>query len=226
MTSIGTLSTSDAPPNPRAEPSGAPDPWKPAEEFVNAIAARNYDRLQTCLGPQVRFRALIPPGLREREGARETARLIRSWFEGVDRLEVLDRGIKPIAHRAHLWYRLRAFYPDGDPEVIEQNAYCEVEGGQITAMDLVCSGYLPEPGEDASGVHRFEAGDLGCGSGLPQEFRHRIEAIPLGSVLEVHVRDPSAREDLPSLARLLGHRVLSTRASPEGGTLLAIERGR
>ncbi len=201
------------------------DPWQPAESFVDALVARDFSRVEACLDSQVRFRALIPPGLREREGASATARLIRSWYEGIDRLVVLDRGVKPIAHRAHIRYRLRAFYPDGDSQVIEQDAFCEVEGGRITAMDLVCSGFLPEPRMDASKARRFDAGNLGCGSGLPQEFRRQIEAVSVGSVLEIRVRDPSAKEDLPALARLLGHRVLTVAATPEGDTLLAVERG-
>jgi TusA-related sulfurtransferase len=202
------------------------DSWRPAEEFVNALAAGDYARLQACLSPQVRFRALIPSGLREREGARDTAALIRTWFEGVGRLEILETGVKPIAHRAHLWYRLREFYPDGESEVIEQNAFCEVEGGQISAMDLVCSGHLPEPGKATSSVRQFDAGDLGCGSGLPQEFRRQIEAQPMGGVLKVRVRDPSAREDLPSLARLLGHEVLSVTTSVDGSATVSVRRGR
>ncbi|TMI24492.1 hypothetical protein E6H36_08350 [Candidatus Bathyarchaeota archaeon] len=34
---------------------------------------------------------------------------------------------------------------------------------------------------------------------LPEEFRRRIEGIPIGNILEVVTRDPSAKEDLPSL---------------------------
>lgn len=56
-------------------------------------------------------------------------------------------------------------------------------------------------------VVRFDAGDLGCGSGLPREFRRRLEALPPGDTLEVVASDPAAREDLPALARLLGHPV-------------------
>ncbi len=84
-------------------------------------------------------------------------------------------------------------------------------------MDLLCSGHRPEARAGDAQVHRFEAGDLGCSSGLPEEFRRRIDAIPVGSILEVRTRDPSAREDLPALARLLGHKVLSVEAS-SGGT--------
>ncbi len=203
----------------------ASDPWRAAHDFVNALAAGDFARLETCLSPRVRFRALVPSGLREREGAKETAALFRSWFEGVGRFEILAAELEPIAHRAHVRYRLREFYPDGDTEVIEQDAFCELEEDRISAMDLVCSGHLSEPKPGPGAVQRFDAGDLGCGSGLPQEFRLRMEQLPPGGVLEVRARDPSAKEDLPSLARLLGHRVLSSHVTPEGATILTVERG-
>jgi TusA-related sulfurtransferase len=210
-----------------ARTGGAPafDPWRPAASFVAALAARDFSGLEACLDPQVRFRALVPTGLREREGAKETAALIRSWFEGIDRFELVESGVNPIAHRAHVWYRLREFGPDEDPVVIEQNAFCELKQGRISSIDLVCSGHLPDARSDSPPLARFDAGDLGCGSGLPQEFRRRIEALSVGSVLEIHTRDPSAKEDLPALARLLGHRVLSVGEDSEGATVLAVQRG-
>ncbi|HYK93772.1 MAG TPA: sulfurtransferase TusA family protein [Thermoplasmata archaeon] len=217
---------------PRTQPERpASDPpatelWSPAVSFVAALAARDFSGLEACLDPKVRFRALVPVGLREREGAKETTTLIQSWFEGVERFEVLGSGVVPIAHRAHVWYRLREFYPDGERAIIEQNAYCELKRGRISTIDLVCSGHVAEPPAPSSRVHRFDAGELGCGSGLPQEFRRQIEAVPVGSILEVRTRDPSAKEDLPALARLLGHRVLSIQENPEGVTVVGVERAR
>ena len=73
--------------------------------------------------------------------------------------------------------------------------------------------------------HKYDAGDIGCGNGLPQEFRHRVNIIPVGHVLEVTTRDPSAKEDLPSLARLLGHEVISIETADDGNTVVAIRRG-
>jgi TusA-related sulfurtransferase len=93
-------------------------------------------------------------------------------------------------------------------------------------MDLLCSGHRPETRTQVSDVHHFDAGDLGCSSGLPEEFRRQIDSIPVGSILEVSTRDPSAREDLPSLTRLLGHRVVSVSSSPDGSTVLVVQRGR
>lgn len=74
--------------------------------------------------------------------------------------------------------------------------------------------------------HRYDSGDLGCGSGLPQEFRRQVSAIRVGHVLEVVTRDPSAKEDLPALARLLGHEVLSVGTSADGSSLIVVKRGR
>lgn len=68
--------------------------------------------------------------------------------------------------------------------------------------------------------HRVDVGDLGCADGLAAEFRRRIRSIPVGDRLVLVVRDPAAREDLPPLARLMGHTVLSV--EPLGGSELEI----
>jgi arsenite methyltransferase len=73
-------------------------------------------------------------------------------------------------------------------------------------------------------IHHFDAGNLGCASGLAEEFRRRLEAIPSGDRLEVVARDPAAKEDLPSLARMLGHAVSSVEARSDGGVVLTVER--
>lgn len=74
-------------------------------------------------------------------------------------------------------------------------------------------------------VHKYDAGNLGCGDGLPQEFRRQVNSIPVGHILEVTTDDPSAREDLPSLARLLGHEVLSVKTANNGKTIVVVRRG-
>lgn len=217
----------DLPPPVLADVRPGPDPWAPARTFAQALADQDFVRLEACLDPEVHFRALLPSGLREREGAKRTADLFRGWFKGIARVTMLDSGVDPITHRAHLWYRLEEVYLDGETEVIEQNAFCEVKAGRISSMDLVCSGHLPVgPRPPSSRVRRFDAGDLGCGSGLPQEFRVRIASLPLGGALEVRTKDPSAKEDLPALARLLGHRVVSVRSTAEGENVIIVERGR
>jgi TusA-related sulfurtransferase len=79
---------------------------------------------------------------------------------------------------------------------------------------------------ERGGTHHFDAGDLGCADGLAGEFRRRVMAIPMGDVLVVVIRDPSAKEDLPSLARMLGNKVRSVETHDDGRLTIEVERGR
>ena len=53
-----------------------------------------------------------------------------------------------------------------------------------------------------------------------------MEQIPVGNVLAVSTRDPAAKEDLPPLARMMGHTVRSVEPSEDGRLLITVERGR
>jgi TusA-related sulfurtransferase len=75
-------------------------------------------------------------------------------------------------------------------------------------------------------VHEFDAGDMSCGDGFAAEFRRRIEAIPVGDVLVATVRDPSAKTDLPPLARMMGHEVRGVSEEADGSLVFTVARGR
>jgi TusA-related sulfurtransferase len=75
-------------------------------------------------------------------------------------------------------------------------------------------------------VHTFDAGDLSCATGLAEEFRRQMQRIPLGDELVVTTGDPSAKEDLPPLARMMGHTVRSVETSHDGSLVIDVERGR
>ena len=196
------------------------------EEFIVALSDRDSERLEACLHPDVRMRALVPSGFREQTGPSAVVSQLKSWFNEAENVQVLEKNVYRVADRLHLRYRFRESYADGEFEIIEQDAYCDLREGAISAIDLLCSGHRPERPAKATDVHKFDAGDLGCSSGLPEEFRRRIEGIPVGNILEVVTRDPSAREDLPSLSRLLGHSVVSVTTSPDGSTVHMVQRGR
>ena len=196
-----------------------------AEEFVVALSDRDALRLESCLHPDVRMRALVPSGFQELEGPSAVVAKLNSWFSEAESIQVLEKNVRRVADRLHVCYRLREHYSDGETEIIEQDAYFDLRDGSIVAINLLCSGHRPELDEVRT-THRFDAGDLGCSSGLPEEFRRQIDAIPVGTVLEVVTRDPSAKEDLPSLTRLMGHRVVSVKDSPDGSTVLVVQRGR
>lgn len=74
-------------------------------------------------------------------------------------------------------------------------------------------------------THAFDAGMMGCADGLSQEWKRQIGDIPVGDVLVTIARDPIARDDLPALARLLGHEVIAVERDAAGAIVVTVRRG-
>jgi hypothetical protein len=131
----------------RALPDNATAPsWSVGGLFLEALAVRDFTRMAECFTPEATMRALIPPGLNECEGAAQIVDSIRSWFGGATEFEVLDGSVGEVGGRVHVSWRLRMHpTPWGDDtwHVIEQQAYLRA-GGQIEAIDLLCSGFQPD----------------------------------------------------------------------------------
>jgi TusA-related sulfurtransferase len=200
-----------------------------ARRFIGAVMSNDRRAAVATLAPAVRFRHLIPRGPREIWGADEALDVFLGWFGDARELEVQSLLVEPIADRTSMHYRVR-LRATGGWEVIEQQQFLDMdEEGRIAAIDLLCSGFRPDVEVDADPDphrHRFDAGTMGCADGLAREFRRRILAIPLGDLLEVEAKDPAAKEDLPPLARLMGHTVRSVEAPGDGRLLITVERGR
>ena len=150
-------------------------------------------------------------------------------FGGSAAIEVQDVLVKLIGDRTSARYRFLV-HEDDAWAVVEQQAFVDVDtAGLIVAIDVLCSGFRPADKVDGMrtvGAHAFDAGTMGCSDGLAAEFRRRIGAIPIGDVLVVTARDPAAKEDLPPLARLMGHKVRSIDTWGDGRLTFTMERGR
>jgi TusA-related sulfurtransferase len=219
----------DAPPRSPGHGGHLDDRLAAAKRMVEAIAARDYKGIFGAFAPAARFRYLIPPGPGEVVGAAEVAAKYFQWFGDADLIRIESVLVEPLADRVSVRYRFQ-LHEQERWEVIEQQTYLDMDRElRITAMDLLCSGFRSIGGEDpmtSSGTHHFDAGTLGCADGLAQEFRRRILAIPIGDVLGVETSDPAAKEDLPPLARMMGHTVRSVEPSGNGRLLITVERGR
>ncbi len=111
--------------------------------FVQTLSGRNWSALQELFQPSVKFRALVPPGLREASGGIEVSGHFRQWFGKADALELIDFAVEPVADRLRIAYRLR-LHEDRWYKV-EQQTFCVVAEDRIEKMDLLCSGFRPEP---------------------------------------------------------------------------------
>ena len=92
------------------------------------------------------------------------------------------------------------------------------------------SGTQPSSGGEAAGpeggrVITFDAGWMGCDV-LPMTFRRQMQSVALGDIVEFTMFDPSAKSDLPSLARMMGHKILRSETREDGALVVSVERAR
>jgi hypothetical protein len=111
--------------------------------LVTALAERDFARLAETLTPDVRMRALIPPGPLELSGADAAAAKFSSWFGSAEEFELIRSGTDTVADRLHVFYRLRVKKPDDVRKIVEQHLLCAFDGQGISAIDLVCTGFRP-----------------------------------------------------------------------------------
>ena len=118
--------------------------WSVGGSFLEALAIRDYERMATTLERNIRFRALLPPGPMQWQGAPQVAEAFESWFGGADDFELIDATVGEIGGRLHLSWRIRVRpAPFGFGEgwhVIEQHGYADATDS-IQTLDLLCSGF-------------------------------------------------------------------------------------
>ena len=125
--------------------------WSVGGVFLEALSNRDYALMATTLAPDVRFRAMLPPGPMDQKGRIAIADTFSSWFGTATDFEVVDAAVGEVGGRLHLSWRLRvrpAPFGIGDGwHVIEQQAYADTSDS-IESLDLLCSGFRPEPPAD------------------------------------------------------------------------------
>jgi SnoaL-like protein len=123
--------------------------WSIGGVFLEAFANRDYRQMAATLSPDVRFRAMLPPGPNGWEGPATVTEVFSSWFGDADDFELIDAEVGEVGGRLHLSWRVRvrpAPFGIGDGwHVIEQQAYADV-GDAIRSLDLLCSGFQAEEG--------------------------------------------------------------------------------
>ena len=102
---------------------------------MQAIAGQDTSAIAACFAGGVEFRALIPPGLRERTGAEDAAALIAGWFADSTELQLVESRTEDIGDRLHIAYRFEGV-EEGEAYVVEQHLFCVLADGLIERAQL------------------------------------------------------------------------------------------
>ena len=123
--------------------------WSVGGVFLEALANRNFEQLAATLAPEVRFRAMLPPGPMDWEGSGAVRDVFGSWFGCAEDFELVDAAVGEVGGRLHLSWRVRVrpapFGIGNGWHIIEQQAYADA-GDTIRSLDLLCSGFHAEEG--------------------------------------------------------------------------------
>ena len=92
------------------------------EEFVNALARRDFERLRAAIDDDVLFRLLLPKGPQAHSGVAETVETFVRWYGDVDELHLESSSVEAVAGRLVFTYRFRLHDEDGW-QVIEQHVW-------------------------------------------------------------------------------------------------------
>lgn len=121
--------------------------WLAGATLLGALAGRDFDAFAACLDDRVRLRALVPRGPFELATPAAVADTFRTWFgDPEEEFALVDASIGQIGTTLHLTWRIR-LWPPGSPthgRTAQQQVFA---GGspRIQTLDLLCSGFHPDP---------------------------------------------------------------------------------
>jgi TusA-related sulfurtransferase len=194
------------------------------QAYLDALAVRDFDRIEKLLHPQIRFRGLVPGTVRAGTTAEEALFWLRRWFGTAEVFYMTQCSVDQVVDRLHLAYRAHVRDQEGWQEVA-QHLYCIIEHEVITDMALLCSGFRPLPeqpvAQQSSGsLERseeearcdanlfYDAEDKGCTEGPLEQIAQLARRLSGGQTLEVRATNPSVAHDLPAWCRLAGYALL------------------
>jgi hypothetical protein len=106
-------------------------------ELLDAIAARDFTRIEGCFAENATLRVLTPRELRNHSTAAEAAGRFRFW------LELLEGDVEQIADRVRVRYRFRGRDPQKGWQLNEHTGYGKVADGRFLVLNVTCTGFRP-----------------------------------------------------------------------------------
>jgi len=115
------------------------------ELFAGALAAKDAPGIRALLADPVDFQALTPGRHWQAATPGEVVDeiVLGHWFDPGDDIRALESvSAGHLPGREHVSYLLRVHNADG-AHLVEQQVYYNTDGGRITWMRVLCSGYRP-----------------------------------------------------------------------------------
>ncbi len=203
------------------------------EDWIQAISSQDFEQLTAICYPDIKSTLLLPKRIAHLESAIDLVKEVEDWFGEYDLIQIEQSRVAMVGEKLGIFYRLRC-NENGGADTIEQQLYCTVRDGRIEQLRLICSGFQPDliskptplagvmnsspinlqtsqpatPLVNALLVFKADAEQGSTCARLTPYIKNKLGGLSSGQVLEVHVDDITAKDDIEAWCRLSGNLLL------------------
>ena len=103
-----------------------------ARTYLEAVVARNYDRVESLLADDFRLRDLSPPGFTEVTDVAATLAGLRELLDMFDTVRLVEADAYEIGNVTYLRARLHFVHPEAGERMLEQHHLLTIADQRIT----------------------------------------------------------------------------------------------
>src|SRR5215470_9827744 len=111
-----------------------------ANAYLDAVVARDYERVESLLAVDFRLRDLSPPGFTEVSGPSGALSGLREFFDRFDAVRLVESDLYEIGNFAYIRARVHFVHPEAGERMLEQHHLLTIGGQRIQAIDELCTG--------------------------------------------------------------------------------------
>jgi ketosteroid isomerase-like protein len=113
-----------------------------ARTYLDAVVARDYDRIESLLADDFRLRDLSPPGFTEVADVGTALSGLRELLDKFDSVRLVDSEAYEIGSVTYLRARVHFVHPEAGERMLEQHHLLTITDDRIIAVDELCTGFF------------------------------------------------------------------------------------
>jgi ketosteroid isomerase-like protein len=111
--------------------------------YLDAVVARDYERVESLLADDFRLRDLSPPGFTEVKGSGAALSGLRELLDMFDTVRLVDSDVYEIGNVTYVRARVHFLHPEAGERMLEQHHLLTIADERIQAIDELCTGFFP-----------------------------------------------------------------------------------
>jgi ketosteroid isomerase-like protein len=113
-----------------------------ARAYLDALVARDYERLESVLADDFRLRDLSPPGFTEVSGSGAALSGLAELLDVFDTVRLVESDVYDIGPVTYVRARVSFVHPEAGPRMLEQHHLLTIADQRIRAIDELCTGFF------------------------------------------------------------------------------------